>query len=96
MAAERYLYRFGFQKSDDIESDCEDSQCCWIVADSNEEALTWGRQVSERFVADRWPAAGSWIASSFAHWIEDRDTAAIDWADANAPSCNAGEYPIWP
>lgn len=92
---ERYLYRFGYQAADQLDSDREDSRCVWIMASNESEALSWGRKVADRFVADRWPNHPSWIAGNYAHWIETQDEIALQWAAENAPCCVLGEFPTW-
>jgi len=90
---QRYLYRFGYQPAHLLAFDDEDSQCVWIVAENESDALEWGREISEHFVADRWTDNPSWMASDYAHWIETNEETLQ--ADANSPCCNIGEFPVW-
>lgn len=92
---ERYLYCFGFQSTVQMDADLEDSKCVWIAATNECEALDWGREVSERLVAERWPGCGSWLSGNYAHWIEKENAERLRWAATNAPSCIVGQFPVW-
>jgi hypothetical protein len=52
----QYLYIFGFNTPEQIEGfekhgwDDEDSEAVFIVAVSEQEALMWGREISQEFV----------------------------------------------
>lgn len=51
-----YLFRFGFETAKQSGAneqqgwDDENSQCLFIVAADEEEALKWGNHIAERFV----------------------------------------------
>ena len=47
---QRFLFRFGFQAPEQINTDDEDSECVWIEAVNEESALAWGMEVAEAFV----------------------------------------------
>lgn len=78
----RFLFRFGFctpeqWKANKIHGwDDESSEAFFVVADTQEAALAWGRDVAELFCQKEFEAAGwcgeipSWKAAKFAFWIE--------------------------
>jgi hypothetical protein len=69
----RYLYIFRCQTPEQLQAKDPDesSEACFIEAGSVEEALEWGREVSERYVAQRLgEGAVSWKVQGFPHWIE--------------------------
>jgi hypothetical protein len=79
----RFMYRFGYespvewQQNREYGSDFESSSAFWVEADSADDALAWGREVSEALVRELFMRSGwvseipSWKASAFAHWIEE-------------------------
>jgi hypothetical protein len=80
----RFLYRFGFEGPVEWEEnqrhgwDGESSDAFWVIADNEEEALAWGREVSEVMVREFFERSGweekvipSWKEAGYAHWIED-------------------------
>ena len=79
----RYLYRFGFSSPEQWAAnekhgwDDEDSEALFVVAESSEEALAWGQEVSEEFQRRMFRDAGwkeplpSWKDARFACWIEE-------------------------
>ena len=92
----RFLFCFGYQPDSLQDTDDEYTQCVWILAASESEALSWGREVAEAYVVAHWPSLPSWKASNFAHWIEHDDAQALRWARENpVPECRAGELPDW-
>lgn len=100
----RFLYVFGYETPAQLRNnaahrwDDEDSQALFIEAESEDEALRWGREVSERFMSQLHGDAGvSWTAIGYAHWIET-DPATRDWKPedlAKLPTVRRGEYPSW-
>jgi len=72
-----YLYIFCFQtpaqrnaslSPGEIE---ESSQGIFIEAESPEQALAWGREISETYVQRLYsPEPISWKTQGFAHWVE--------------------------
>ena len=96
MRLRRYLYRFGYRTSKEHDAECERSKCVWIFAENEQAAIQWGRVISNRYVADRWPTSPKWSKSNFAHWIEICYADVIGWTKINAPSCTVGEFPTWP
>jgi hypothetical protein len=99
----RFLYVFGYETPGQARAntahgwDDEDSRALFIEAPSSEEALSWGRQVSEAFVAHLYgDAPVSWLADGYAHWIELEPSKVYE-ADhlAAMPTVRPGEYPNW-
>jgi hypothetical protein len=80
----RFMYRFGYESPTEWKQNCEhgtdfeSSDAFWVAAENEEEALTWGCEVSERMVHDLFVRSGwneedipSWKETGYAHWIED-------------------------
>lgn len=74
----KHLYRFGYEspveKRTNLEQDIdsESSEAVFIRADSVDDALLWGRHISQVFVARlHEPTHEDWMAGDFANWIED-------------------------
>lgn len=95
----QYLYIFGFNtplqvRHNTLLRDDEDSECVVITAGSEEEALEWGREISERFVRELFEDSSvSWKVNEFAHWVED-DPVRIDAAmGTGAPVIKTGQFP---
>lgn len=96
-----FLYVFGYETPAQMKAnaahgwDDEDSAAVFIEAESADEALEWGRQVSERFLSELHGDAGiSWNALGYAHWIEDDPT--NRWSAeqlARVPRVRRGEFP---
>lgn len=73
----------------------EVSEAIFIEAASEAQALDWGREISEAFVAQLFTGQNvSWRAMNFAHWIE-RDPHLEYPADVLAilPVVDYGNYP---
>jgi hypothetical protein len=73
----QYLYIFGFNTPEQIKGfekhgwDDEDSGAVFIEAVSEQEALTWGREISQEFVRRLYGDRGLiWRHADYAHWIE--------------------------
>jgi len=80
----RFLYRFGFEGPVEWEEnqrhgwDGESSDAFWVIADNEQEALAWGREVSEAMVREFFKRSGweekaipSWKEAGYANWVED-------------------------
>lgn len=79
----RYLYLFGYEspveREENIEhgTDFESSSAFWVEAESADDALRWGREVSDAMVHEYFLRSGwtrdipNWKEEGFAHWIED-------------------------
>ena len=92
----KYLFRFGFQRPEYLNTDFEDCACIWVEAVDSEEALQWGANVAEAFILSRYPEMPSWKDGEYSHWIED-DPKVLDWAVKNAPQVKVGQLPSpWP
>lgn len=102
----RYLYRFGFSTPDQWKAneahgwDDESSEAFYVVAEDEEAAVAWGRQVSERFHDRLFRAAGwpepvpSWEESRYAFWIEDEPEQLFSAETlAELPVVEIGEMP---
>jgi hypothetical protein len=73
----KYLYVFAYQTPAQVEAAAnggyteEASAAVFIEAESAEQALGWGQQISEDFLNHLFPDRDiSWKSLSFAHWIE--------------------------
>jgi hypothetical protein len=75
----RYLYIFSYYTPEQraqgstVGQEFADESCeaVFIDADSAEQALGWGRQISEEFVHRLFADPGvSWATQNFAHWVE--------------------------
>ena len=73
----KYLYVFSYQTPEQqvlsAEPGVPDESCqaVFIEADSKEEALAWGRQISEEFVRGLFGSQSvSWSEQNFPHGIE--------------------------
>jgi hypothetical protein len=98
----RFLYLFGYEDPNTASanastgSDSESSAGFLIEADVEAEALRWGREVSQNFVAwlfarDQKPDP-DWASLNFAHWLEPEASEA--WAAfRDAPVCRVGQLP---
>ena len=96
-----FLYVFGYETPAQMEAnaahgwDDEDSAAVFIEAESAEEALEWGRQVSERFLSElHGDPSVSWDALGYAHWIEDDPSKR--WSAeglSQVPRVRRGEFP---
>ena len=80
----RFMYRFGYEspiewrQNLDHGSDFESSSAFWVIADTEEDALAWGWEVSEKMVHEFFVRSGwnekdtrSWKEAGYAHWIEE-------------------------
>jgi hypothetical protein len=80
----RFLYCFGYEApvqwtaNQEHGWDDESSDVFWVTADTAEDALAWGREVSEKMVHEFFARSGwdekdipSWKQAGYAHWIED-------------------------
>jgi hypothetical protein len=100
----RFLYVFGYETPAQLRAnaangwDDEDSEALFIEAESEDEALKWGREVSERFMRQlHGDSSVSWTALGYAHWIE-ADPAGRGWRAedvARLPVVRSGEFPAW-
>ena len=95
-----YLYIFGFEDPIDRETnesvgtDFESSRLILISASTEAEALAWGHEISERFVAYLYgDSSVSWKESNFASWIDHRPDRTLAEAMCQAPHVVVGEYP---
>jgi hypothetical protein len=95
-----FLFVFGYetpaQHRNNAEHgwDDEDSDSVLIDAPNAEAALTWGREVAERFVRDLRKGPGpSWKDAGFAHWIDPSADAIAKAREAGVPQVSVGEYP---
>ena len=93
-----FLFCFGYQTAAQFNArwDDEDSQCVWILASNESDALDWGCEVAEDYVHQFCPTLPSWKSTNFAHSIATEASAAREWAETNAPRCESGKLPMWP
>ena len=95
-----YLYIFGYETPGEAESnrrmatDFESSAMIRILADSEDAALSWGHEISERFLkAIYHDDKISWKEQRFASWIEDKPEEYIRTRWASIPVVKVGEFP---
>ena len=96
-----FLYGFGYEDKIDMEcnrrtgSDYESSTGVFIDAGSEEEALEWGREISEAFVRyEHDDPSVSWRALGYAHWIEhDQESGSWKHCLSFFPRVRVGEFP---
>jgi hypothetical protein len=74
----KYLYIFGYQTPEQLARAAEDehteeaSEAVFIEAESAEQALAWGRQISEEYVRSLFgDLVIDWKSKNFAHWVEE-------------------------
>jgi hypothetical protein len=108
---QKFLYVFGYCTPSQAANnekhawDDESSAALFVAAETQEEALQWGRHVSNEYVAHLYRAAGlpeaiSWVDSGFASWIQQLPSE--DFPDeylARVPVVQAGKMPdflSWP
>lgn len=75
----------------------ESSEAVFIQAASPEEALAWGREIAEAFVANLFPdGSPSWGKSDFSHWVESEPEKEYPAAIlANLPVVSVGNHPVF-
>jgi hypothetical protein len=73
----KFLYVFAYQTPAQVKAAAageyaeEASEAVFIEAESAEQALDWGKQISEDFLKRLFPQGDiSWKDLNFAHWIE--------------------------
>lgn len=99
----RHLYIFGFETPGQTRLnsakgwDDEDSLAVFIEAASPDEALSWGRTISEEFLKVLHDDTSvSWAQHNHAHWIEVDPAARFGPAVlAGIPTVMVGQYPDW-
>lgn len=76
-ATNKYLYIFSYQTPEQMTSMAHDgdpeesSAAVFIEAESPDQALTWGREISYKYVRQLFgDRLVDWKASNFAHWVE--------------------------
>ena len=95
-----FLYIFGFEDpiehevNESVGTDFESSRLILISAKTEAEALAWGREISERFVAHLYrDSTVSWKTSNFASWIDQTPERTLSIALGPIPEVTVGEYP---
>ena len=98
--SDNYLYIFGYEDPSERKSnsecgtDFESSGHIRIIATDEEEALDWGRKISERFVKYiHGDDQISWKDDGFASWIEHDPDAYVGDQWEKLPKVKVGEYP---
>ena len=100
----KYLYIFGYETPAQRENnaayewDDEDSAALFIMAETAQQALKWGRTVSKRYVSVLFNGfnshAESWDENRFASWVDHDYTANFSSDQLKAvPTVKYGEYP---
>jgi hypothetical protein len=100
-----YVFTFGYETPGQHKSnsrhgwDDEDSIAFFIDAGSEEEAISWGREVAQRFVRELFCRQGEtegydWVSAGFANWIEEHPEAVYTPEQLAAMThVRVGEYP---
>jgi hypothetical protein len=89
-----FVFQFGYESpaeravNEQVGTDLESSQWVLIEAPDEVAALSWGREVAERFVQQS--CGESWRAGNFAHWVEP--LSACPWA-VGRPAITVGQFP---
>lgn len=102
----QYLYIFGFCTPEQWQTNQEQGRNDWescavfILAQSKQEALNWGREISETLVRQMFKRDGrfakppSWKTGNFEHWIEDHPLARLSGLALEIlPVVKVGELP---
>ncbi len=102
----KYLFRFGYctpaqwALNETQGWDDESSFAFYVVADTSECALSWGREISEAFLQYLFASANwqseipSWKSARFAHWIEEFPETVFSLEDLNnLPEVGYGQMP---
>ena len=72
-----YYYVFGFETPEQAKAnklhgwDDEDSRAVFVLANNPEEALNWGREISEHYIKWLDSSSVSWKLQTFASWIDN-------------------------
>ena len=99
----KYLYIFGYESPEQLAAndnngwDDENSLSVFVEAESESEALAWGREISENFIKELFQdPSRSWKSMSYAHEIE-KDPASIYSSDeiVSMPVVKVGQLPTW-
>lgn len=95
-----YLYVFGYEDpidrkvNSDVNTDYESSEVIRIIADDEQEALMWGREISERFIQYLFKDNEiSWKNDGFASWIESNPNEYLCNQLDTFPLVTVGQYP---
>lgn len=83
----RFFFAFGYEDPEDVRvnaaygDDAESSTSIWIEAETDDQAIDWGRTIAERFVVWLFERAGerpySWIENRYGHAIEPGETSYV-------------------
>lgn len=95
-----YLYIFGYEapsekaSNRDVGTDFESTGMVRILSLTEDSALEWGRELSERFVASLYANESvSWRSQGFASWIEQSPDEHIRSQWSSIPVVQCGEIP---
>jgi len=100
-----YLYIFGYEApvqrlaNDKHGWDDEASYAFFIEAETTEQALLWGREVSEEFFRYVYQKSGwdgplpSWKEDRYGYWIEDDPETIAQARQGGSPRIAVGEIP---
>jgi len=99
----KYLYFFGYETPQQFAAnrengwDDEESHAVFVIASSESEALRWGREISEAFVAELFQdTVVSWKQMNYAHGIETNPEEQYSVAEMQAiPVVQVGQWPKW-
>jgi len=98
---DKFLYIFGYMtptqhiNNASLGWDDEDSEAVWIIAETEEKALEWGREISRKFITILCgQLVGYWHENNFANWIEQNGAAKYGAEQlTRIPWVKYGEYP---
>jgi hypothetical protein len=95
-----YLFIFGYEdveekKANDAQgTDFESSAFVRIVASGEQQALEWGREIADHFIARLYgDPTKSWKREGFAAWIEQSPEEHLRQSWETIPVVRVGEYP---
>ena len=91
----RFLFRFGYEtpaQRRDNQAHGWDDECSgafFVLANDSAQALAWGQEVAEAFVARQFKEQGcqevpGWKEDAFAFWIEDNPSSDFSSAELEA------------
>lgn len=98
--AKEFLYIFGYEDpidrkvNSEVNTDYESSEVIRILAEDEQEALAWGREISEKFIQYLFKDSQiSWKNDGFASWIENNPDEYLCKQLESFPIVKVGRYP---
>ncbi|MDH3348918.1 MAG: hypothetical protein OEM02_12575 [Desulfobulbaceae bacterium] len=96
-----FLYVFGYESPEerasnrDYEGDFESTGFFWIIANSEDEALSWGQELSKWYTRLLFGEneEQQWQVNWFASWIENSPDKELEKAAKQLRPITVGEFP---